>query len=200
MFWKFLKSFRSYHKQTLKNGGGVAIFIQNPQSPVIRQRRLLCPLWLLSFSLMLGWETIPHMKDESLQSFLFLLCFTQGLGLSTHTKWEVSGRLLSMSDGWKEKKRMNEFQRKGSRQVEPCGEGSLTLNLTSWIKDKVFALQFTKLDNHLALFLSVFVTQYETQIPSWRKLTFTCKKFTLMKDTYNLDPPERWMEFYFKSF
>lgn len=44
------------------------------RSCVIRQRHSVCPLWRLSFSLMLGWETIPHMKDESLRSFLPFFC------------------------------------------------------------------------------------------------------------------------------
>lgn len=101
-----------------------------PWSPVIRQRRLLCPLWLLSFSLMFGGETILHLKDGSLQSFPFFFrsCFTQVLGLSTHTKWEVCVSASDMSDGWQERKPEKKNERiylfifKGG-QEEPCSAG-----------------------------------------------------------------------------
>lgn len=47
-----------------------------------------------------------HGRWKSPEFLLFLLCFTQGPGLSTHTKWEncQSAWLSSLNDGWRETK------------------------------------------------------------------------------------------------
>lgn len=51
-------------------------------------------------------NSFSHGRWKSPEFLLFLLCFTQGPGLSTHTKWEncQSAWLSSLNDGWREKK------------------------------------------------------------------------------------------------
>lgn len=70
---KVLKSFAGIANRPSKNER-CSYLDSKPWSSVIQQRHLLCPLWLLSFSLMLGGETILHMKDESRQSSLSFFC------------------------------------------------------------------------------------------------------------------------------
>lgn len=118
ILWKFEKVLQ---KSQLDFGkmSSVVTFIQKPQSPAIRRRRLPCPLWLFH-SLWCGDEKqFLTWKMKVCRVSLFLLCFTQGPGLSTHTKWEACLRLSSASDGWRGEKNPKQdwanLKRKGQR-------------------------------------------------------------------------------------
>lgn len=160
---------------------------------MIRRRHLLCPLWLLSFSLMSGWETIPHMKDEKKKSskfplFLFPSVFhPRPWAKYTHRTRRSVRMKRDVSDGWRERKKPEKKNGKSCTGWNPqCGSnGALTSTPAPEIE--ALAAQFNQNGRSLGSASLPLCYSCEIQIPGWRKLTFSSNKFTVMKIHHSFD-------------
>lgn len=83
-----------------------ATWIQNPEVLWFdRNASIFSVATFILFDVRMG-SSSSHGRWKSPELLLFLFCFTQGPGLSTHTKWENchSAWLSSLNDGWRETK------------------------------------------------------------------------------------------------